>query len=333
MTGQQDRIVVADIGGTNGRFALAVVEGGGEGREVRLEQVETLDNAAYPGLAELVGDYLGRLDGAAPARACLAIAGPSDGRRGVMVNLPWSLDAGELERRFDLADVRLVNDFAAQAAMVHRLPDEDVHCLNPVDGQGNGRGGRGEGPMAVCGPGTGLGVGLSVPAGGGRAVVCTEGGHMRFAATTPLERELQLFLAPDGGYLAAEDAWSGPGIVKVYRFLCERAGEPCRHDSPADISAAALKGDDPRCRETLDCFLAGLGAIAGDVVLAHGATGGLYLAGGILPQVLPLLERSEFLARFYDHGPLEDYLRAVPVYLVTSGTTALRGAAHLYFDG
>ena len=342
MPKQQDRIIVADIGGTNGRFALAEVEGGPEGGgaksgpeggKVHLHQAQTLDNAAYSSLAELLGDYIGRLDGAVPERACLAIAGPSDGRHGTMVNLPWRMDAEELEQRFGLADVRLVNDFAAQAAMVCRLPEDETHCLNPgVDGGEDVAAAVIKGPVAVCGPGTGLGVGLSVPTENGRIVVRTEGGHVRFSASTPLERELRQYLKPDSGYLAAEDAWSGPGIARIYRFFCDRAGEPCRYDSPAAISAAALDGSDTLCREALDCFLGGLGATAGDVVLAHGATGGLYLAGGILPQILPLLEQSDFLARFFDHGPLEDYLRAVPVHLVTSGTTALRGAAHLYFD-
>jgi len=313
------RLVVADIGATNGRFAIAERDATGA---AALFRIAVFENDDFPDFAALIGHYLDNLPDAVPPWACFAVAGPCDGRRGFMVNRDWAVDAGEIESGTALNRVSLVNDFAALAAEVPYLHDGEYRVLH--------EGERAAGPLSVVGPGTGLGVAQLVPGEEEYRVIDTEGGHMAFAPRTPMERELLAFLSPADGHVAVEELLSGRGLENIHRFLSERVPGARASATAAEISAAALGGGDPLCRRVVDAFLAILGGALGDIALVHGATGGVYLGGGIPPRLEPLIGESRLLERFRRKGPLESYLRGIPLRLITADFLALRGAARLF---
>lgn len=319
-------LIVADIGGTNARFALASRHTAGG--EVELTRIRTYFRGPEKNMSSLLQRYLDELEAAAPLIVCLGMAGPNDGRSGYMVNRDWKVDAGQLEKTCALQRVLLVNDFAALAAGVPALSSADTLVLN--------EGRSGDGPMSVIGPGTGLGVGLVVSDGGRHHVISTEGGHASFAPVRTLERELLDYLAPAGDYVSAEAILAGPGLVRIHQFIQHRAGLTAgvteAELTPAAITAAALAGSDAHCVQTVDLFLECLGSVAGDLTLAHGATGGLYLGGGVLPRLAALLPVSGFMSRFLDKGPLREYLAKIPVKLIVAEHVALKGAAMLFWQ-
>lgn len=314
-------LVVADIGGTNGRFALASQDP--SSGELTLAQLRSYQGGNEEGLTRLVQKYLAEID-TPPKAMCLGMAGPNDGRSGFMVNRDWTVNAAELEEHCGLDEIVLVNDFEALSAGVPFLQSDDYLVLN------EGKAGRG--PISVVGPGTGLGVGLVLTGGQHNRVISTEAGHMAFTPERMLERELLHYLSPGGEYVAAETILSGPGLVRIHQFLSHRAGEPEQLLTPARITGAALAASDVRCQDVVALFLDCLGSYAGDTALAHGATGGLYLGGGVLPRLTALLPSSAFMSRFVDKGPLRGYLSEIPVKLITADFVALSGAARLYWQ-
>ena len=164
-------------------------------------------------------------------------------------------------------------------------------------------------------------------------MVATEGGHIGYAPASDEELDLLRHLRRTRAFVEVEAFLSGPGLVRIHDFLCARDGCAATATSPADISAAALAGSDARCVEAARWFLAMLGSVAGDLALVHGATGGIYLGGGVLERLLPLLGASQFRERFVAKGILGDYLREVPVQVIRRENAALHGAAYLYRPG
>jgi glucokinase len=209
-------LLVADIGGTNGRLAVASLHANGEVSSI--EQARSFDNNQFESLPGLVSSYLDELTGTRPESACLAIAGPNDGRRGFMINRSWQIDADKVQDQCGLREVALVNDFAALAAGVPGLPKADLSPLQTGE--------AGMGPCAVIGPGTGFGVAHFVsPADGAPRVTSTEGGHMALAPGNELEIELWNYLQKNVDYYCVEAVLSGGGLVRLHVFICERAGE------------------------------------------------------------------------------------------------------------
>ncbi len=312
-------LLVADIGGTNGRFGLASVDG--DSGQISLSQVRSFRNAEFRGLETLLGVYLSTLEGETPNAACLAVAGPNDGRSGFMVNLDWQIDAGELEKTLPLARIQLVNDFAALAASVPRLGAEELLALHTAE--------AGSGCIAVIGPGTGLGVAALTP-GSNRQVISAEGGHMSWSPTDARERELADYLRPAVEYLCVETVLSGGGLVRMYEFMSQCAQGSSAQLNPADITERALAGSDAGCVNAVQMFLAIVGSVSGDIALVQGATGGVYLGGGILPRLAPLIPGSELVSRFQAKGPLSPYMKDIPLRLITADNPALTGAAALF---
>ncbi len=295
-------LVVADIGGTNARFALATPEGAAFG----LSQISNYHCSSARGLGELLGRYLRELGDARPERACLAIAGPNDGRKGIVTNLGWQVDADVLAREAGLSHVLLANDFAALASAAPALGENETLLLKP---------------------GTGLGVALVVPHGGGFTTVSTEGGHMGFAPVTPAEITLCAHVREQLPHVSIESLLCGAGLTRIHGFVSGIAGLPA-----SEVSARALAGTDAHCVEAVQMFIGILGSVAGDVALVHGATGGVVIGGGIVPRLLPLLAESAFCERFLAKEPMRALLEKMPVRLITAEHVALRGAAALYWQ-
>ena len=313
---QHRALVVADIGGTNARFALATPEGAAFG----LSQISNYHCGSAQGLGELLCRYLRELGDVRPERACLAIAGPNDGRQGFVTNLGWQADAEVLAREAGLAHVLLANDFAALASAAPALDESATRLLKPGTA-------RADGPISVLGPGTGLGVALVVPHGGGYTTVSTEGGHMGFAPVTPAEIALCAHVRGQLPHVSIESLLCGAGLTRIHGFVSGNAGLPA-----PEVSARALAGTDAHCVKAVQMFIGILGSVAGDVALVHGATGGVMIGGGILPRLVPLLSGSSFCERFLAKEPMRALLEKMPVRLITAEHVALHGAAALYWQ-
>jgi len=314
--------LLADIGGTNARFALQAVDAAAD---VRLADVEVLACADYANVDAAIAAYLARAGARGHAvatvlHAAIAIATPVDGDEVGMTNHNWRFSIEALRTACGFDTLLVVNDFAALAmALPHLNEDGRVRI-----GGGEAVPGR---PLGLIGPGTGLGVAGVVPTTndeGGKArwiALPGEGGHASFAPVTREEMRLLERLWERHGHVSAERLLSGAGLEAIHWAL---AGETLA--APA-ITAAALDGSSAACRASVDAFCAILGSVAGNVALTLGATGGMYIGGGIVPRLGPLFLGSAFRARFEDKGRLSPWLARIPTWLVTDPYPALRGVA------
>ncbi len=313
------KILSGDIGGTHSRLAIARAEGG----RVELERVGRYRNAEHPGLEAILAAFLGRDDGC--EACCLAVAGPTDGRRVSFTNLDWTVDAEVLATRLRLPWALLVNDFSAVGWGLDSLTPD---LLAPLQ-EGEADPGS---PRVALGAGTGLGVSLCVRHGEHYRPLVSEGGHIGFAPVSAEQDRLLAFLRARHGRASVERILSGPGLVDLYRFRLAEAGLAdgplLAADHPAEaISRAGLAGADPVATGCLRLFAAIYGQTAGDLALAARATGGVFLAGGIAPKLLPLLRSGLFLEGFRAKGRFTDWMHSVPVHVILDADIGLKGAA------
>lgn len=318
-------LLAGDIGGTKSR--LAIFADGSSPREPLAEGV--LPSARFSGVEPLIREFLAGTD-LMPERACLAVAGPVIAGRAALPNLPWIADAGLLREAFGFWEVTLLNDLAATARAVPLLKRAELCPLAAGEPAATGT-------IALIAPGTGLGEAFLTWDGGRYREHPSEGGHADFAPGTPLEAELLAELGAAGDHVSYEAVCSGPGLGRLYRFLRRQGagGEPpglaARLAEAADpapvIVAAALAGESPLCVSTVRLFAAILGAEAGNLALKTLAAGGVYLGGGIVPRIIPVLEEGGFLAAFRRKGRMADLLSRMPVYAIVEPRAALIGAA------
>jgi glucokinase len=254
-------------------------------------------------------------------RACFGVAGPEAENQVRMTNLPWCVDGELIARRFRIARVRVVNDFAAAATGVELLQPADLVSLQSGEPAPDA-------PRLVIGAGSGLGVAYLVRTAGRYRAIPGEGGHVGFAPSTPDQMELWRVLHSRLGRVAAEDLVSGPGLVRIFEFLSGREGAAAVPPGGArSITEGALGRGDPLCLRALDLFVSCFGAVAGDHALAVMARGGVYVTGGIAPKILPRLASGGFCAAFNAKGGQADAARKMPILVVTNERLGLLGAA------
>jgi glucokinase len=317
-TGRLD--LIADIGGTNARFALTDPEAA----EPSILSPMALRNAEFASLQHAAEFYLASVD-AAPRRAAIAVASPVDSDEIRLTNRAWSFSRSELQQTLGLDELRIINDFGAVArAMPSLRADERVTLY-----AGNA---NRPGPITVIGPGTGFGVAILVgdDATGWR-VVDTEGGHVSFAPLGDEEHIVERWLTTRFGRASTERVLSGAGLSHIDAALRgadsgPRDGRPIDLREPADIVAAALDGHDLAARRALARFCSVLGSVAGDAALIHGARA-LMIAGGIVPRFIPFLRASAFRERFLAKGRFAPYLESVAIHVVTHPHPGLLGTA------
>ncbi len=318
-------ILIADIGGTNARFALADPQA-----ELPLldESVCEFAVADFPSLADAARHYLEQA-GAQAHRGVFAVAGRVDGDEARITNHPWVISRSRTRDMLGFDDVHLLNDFAAQAMAISLYRHEDVVQI----------GGAGWTPAppreprtyAVLGPGTGLGVGGLVVRDGRCYPLETEGGHVSFPPGTPEEIRILEILSAQFGRVSNERLICGPGLVNIHRALCEIAGVDPGLLEPKDITARAAQGDALGMR-AVDVFCAVFGAIAGDLVLTLGAWDGVFLTGGVVPKMLDSLRHSGFRQRFEYKGRFSPNMAKVPSLAVMNPRAGLLGAAAYAVD-
>ena len=311
--------LIADIGGTNARFALI------EGDDTRDERV--LACAAWPDLFSAVEHYLDSVGAIAgqrrPLEAAFAIAGPITGDIVRMTNHVWQFSAAHTRQRLGLRRLIILNDFTALAMAVRHLPQDELKAV------GGGRPAPGL-PIAVVGPGTGLGVSGLIPAGAHWIPLQGEGGHVTLSVMNEREMAVLRQLHQRFSHVSAERVLSGPGLVNLYDALCAVEGVVPEVLGPPDITRRAKEASCRICLEAVNMFCALLGTMAGNLVLTLGALGGVYIGGGIAPSLGPLFTNSPFRDRFEDKGRYADYLAAVPSYLIHSALPAFTGLAHAF---
>jgi len=313
-------LLVGDVGGTNARFALAHLV---EGRPV-LEHHDSFPAATWPTFLEGVRAFI---DGCAikPTGGVLAVAGPVTDGEIDLTNSPWRVSEAELQT-LGLSPVRLINDFEALARGAPVVPDEMLASLGgPAEGDPKSA-------IAVLGPGTGFGVSALVRDIHGHEIAMpSEGGHACFAPGDAVEDEILRILRRRYDQVSIERLICGPGLLNMHRALAEIDGRESHIDDPARITAEALADYNSPCGATLARFCAILGAVAGDIALTTGARGGVYIAGGIAPRILPFLKASPFRERFERKGRYQDYMAAIPTKVILHKHAALLGAARVAF--
>lgn len=310
-----DPVLVADIGGTNARFALATIGAAdialSDWQTFRAEDFETIRDAAAAYLESVAPK---------PKRACFAAAGPIIDNEVDFTNSHWILRGGEIAAALAFDDFLIVNDFYALAAGIAHLPASALIEVKPGDPIVDA-------PRLVIGPGTGLGQALIVPTMTGDRIIATEGGHVSYAPRTELETEIKRFIAREHPRVSVERLLSGRGLVNIHRALCAIEGAQRISLQANEITAAAVSGAYPIAVKAVDMFCGILGRVAGDAVLSTGARGGVILGGGILPKIRDIFLKSEFVVRFSEKGRMSDYVAAVPVRLIVEDGAALYGAA------
>lgn len=312
------KILAGDIGGTHTRLALARRDGG----EVEIEKAERVLNAGRDGVGGVLADFLaqcGRIDA-----ACLAVAGPTDGLSAQFTNLSWHIDSASLTRRFGLP-FRLVNDFAAVGWGLNALRTADVVLLQTGSEQQAA-------PRVAIGAGTGLGVSICVAQAGLHQPLDSEGGHIGFAPTDAEQDRLLVWLRGEHGRVSVERLLSGPGLIGLYRFCLSEAGRSATIDLEAPaaaraISEAGLAASDAEAARALRLFARIYAQVAGDLALLARAQGGVFLAGGIAPQLLDLLQAGDFIAGFRAKGRFSEWMESVPVKVILDPDVGLKGAA------
>lgn len=306
--------LAADIGGTYTRLLLA--EPNATGWRVVREQ--RFVGADYPGLEAIVQLFLGT---ERPSVACIAVAGPVSEQRVCMTNLPWRLDARELAAHFGIAQVHLLNDFAAQAYGLDSLPASDLCTLQAGQPQASG-------VRALLGAGTGLGMALLVRCGEHWQVLPSQGGLADFAPVDEQQLALCAALQQTYGRASQELLLSGHGLERLYGFLAGRGVLLGSGPDAREISQAAEQGEPLACA-SLALFARIFAACAGNLALLGLAQGGVYLSGGIAPKMLAFLQQPEVLQAFSDKPPMRELLQRMPLHVVLNEQLGLHGAATL----
>lgn len=306
--------LIADIGGTNARFALCSAKG-------EFVFPLTLECKKYPSLESAAEAYLkqtgyqGKIKNAAFAIAC-----PVLDDRVSMTNSDWCFSISEVKNALRLEHLTVVNDFVAQALAVPYLKNDQKVKI----GQGEAAKGF---PIVVVGPGTGLGVSILVPqADGGWTALASEGGHATMPAPYPEEERIIAALRQEYGHVSAERVVSGMGLTNLYKTLLTLHGMETQTLEPAEITKKALDGD-ALCREAVQMMFGLLGTLAGNLALTAGALGGVYIAGGIVPRdgLLDMFKESAFRVRFEAKGRFTSYLSRIPTYVMKAEYPAFLG--------
>jgi len=284
--------LVGDVGGTHARFAIAETHG----RRTRIRHAAVLNAADYPTGEAALEAYLKRLKGKRPHLAVIAAAGPvHKGKVSFTNNEGWGFSERRMAKKCGFAEVRLINDFTAQALAIDRLGPGDTRRIGP-DVRGR-----------------------------------AEGGHSAFAPEDEVEIEILRRLTARFGEVSIERVVSGPGLFNLYQALADMAGKPASLTAPDQVTHAGLAGPG-LARDALGRFCAILGSVAGNLALAMGAQGGVYISGGIAPDIFDFLAASDFRRRFETKDRMGDYLRAIPTRVVVQPHAALIGAAALLGD-
>jgi glucokinase len=305
--------LLADVGGTNARFALERAPG-------QIDTIIVLRCADYEEFADACEAYLAQAGNPPVRHAAIDIANPVDGDEVKMTNHKWQFSIEATRRRLNFDTLLVVNDFTALAMALPHLEQSHVQQI----GGGKARPG---GVIGLVGAGTGLGVGGLIPTEGRWIALGSEGGHVAFSPMDEREIAIVEYCWKTWPHVSAERLVSGPGIEMIYKALAAyRKQNPVAIGTP-DIVQRALSGADPLCMETVECFCGMLGTVAANVAVTLGTLGGIYIGGGVVPRLGEYFERSPFRVRFENKGRFTGYMGQIPTYVITAPYPAFVGVA------
>lgn len=316
-------ILSGDIGGTKTLLQISAADKA----RAPIQKKSYVSNQ-YPGLAEILSDFLNEAGLSNISSACFALAGPVLGRQVKLTNLPWSVDADEITARFKVPRVSLINDFEAVGLGITDLQPSDLLTLQPGKEQLHG-------VRLVVGAGTGLGMAWMTWQDEHYSVHPSEAGHIDFAPSDAIEYELLCYLQKLHGHVSYERIVSGPGLVAIFEFLRDsgRYAVPDRlqacfrnEDIAAVISQFAQQDNEPVALKSLELFLSAYGAFVGNMALATLPRGGIYVAGGIAAKNLSQMQQGGFLHAFRSKGRYTALLESLPLHIVTNPQVGLLGA-------
>jgi glucokinase len=311
-------IVAVDVGGTHARFAIARVAAG---RVVSLGGECTLETAEHAGLQAAWEEYRKRLGRPLPSAAGIAVAGPVRGETLELTNHPWLIRPARIPEELGALRYVLINDFGAVAHAVAQLGEDHFQSLCGPEAPLPE-----EGVISIVGPGTGLGVAQLLRRGGSYHVIETEGGHVDFAPIDDLDDRILAHLRKRYRRVSVERVASGPGLGNLCEALAAIEGQSLLPRDEKALWQAALAGEDSLAVAALDRFCLALGAVAGDLALAHGADA-VVIAGGLGRRLAGHLPRSGFRDRFIAKGRFGRRMDEMPVKLVSHPEPGLFGAA------
>ena len=324
-------LLVADIGGTYARFAIARSSepdrpgiGHPAGGPMTIGPIWSTEVRSRNSAVEAIRDFLAvdslgaRIDG-----ALLAVAGPVEGGRCRLTNAAWTIDEEEIAHAFSIPWVRIVNDLEAAAAGLPELAASQTRLIGPDSALVGA-------PMAILAPGTGLGMACLIDGPSGRRAITSEGGHATLASIGPqYDRLIDFLRGKYDQHVSIERVLSGAGLSNLHLALASCEGGSAIHRTPVEVTTSAFDGSSPLCRAAIDAFCAFLGAVAGDLALTFGARGGVFIGGGIVPRFVDHLARSAFRAQFEAKGRMHGYVARIPTRVIIHPNPALIGLVAL----
>lgn len=312
------RILIADIGGTNARFAFAT-----EGPHF-FTHAQTFEAGDFAHVSDAVDVYLHSHDVDSLDAICLAVAGPIRNEKVSFTNSNWSIDCADLRQHYGTEQTQLLNDWEAIAYSLSCLPHSD---LIDIGGSWN-KLGEGDFSVGALGPGSGLGVAGLLRRNEHLTPIVTEAGHVGFSPENQLQDQILYYLRQKfDDRVSRERLLSGPGLINIHEALCHINNQENPGLIAADIAVGAFINHDPLCMQAFDLFFEILGQVAGDLALALGAQDGVYLGGGISQRYPTQLAQSRFRQGFENKGRYRSLMEDIPTWLITHQNPGLLGAS------
>jgi len=324
------RVLAGDVGGTKTLLQITEIEHGAQ----RVCYEQAFKSGDYVRFRDLLNDFFKRVavqQWLPLQAACFGVAGPVEGREAKITNLPWRIDADQLQQQFSIPSVELINDFEAVGYGIESLGPDELVALQPGEP-------REHGVRALIGAGTGLGMAMMVWSGDHYQVLPTEGGHVDFAPADSLQLELLGELRTQSPRVTYENILSGSGLVRIYEFLCGRSPEQANRDlqnrmfsedAAAAIAQFALEKRDPLAEQAVEMFVSIYGAQAGNQALNCLPRGGVYVAGGIAPKLIEVITAGGFIQAFNNKSPMGALMPKFPIKVVMEPRVGLLGAANV----
>ena len=309
------KTLVADIGGTNSRLAIAITSK--KDKEIILKNVNKFKNSDFENFDEIIKRYLMTLDESSINRICIAAAGIISGTTVEMSNLNWKITVPSLQKTTKIAQVFIINDLQAQGYALDFIEPTDLekliegnYCPEPHD------------TKLVCGMGTGFNVAIAYQTTFGTFVPASEYGHARTTTATEKQKQVVKQLEESSSFISYENILAGSGLNHLDQILNQRQDR-----TPSEILAAAQKGD-LKAREVGSELAGFAGQAFGDFALMNMALGGVYLIGGVARALMPYLKENNFKQNFYDRGNFSEIMEKISVQLILDDYAALKGCAN-----
>ncbi|NND82320.1 MAG: glucokinase [Gammaproteobacteria bacterium] len=313
----ENPVLIADIGGTNARFAIA------DSEQPYFHLAQTFQCADFDAIESAIDAYLLAHAIEHIAGLCFAVAGPIIDGSVRFTNNHWQISSAELQQRYGVSQVKLLNDFAAIAYSLPKLRSTDLYNIGgdwpTVAGENY--------TIAVVGPGSGLGIAGLCSRDGHTYPIITEGGHAGFAPENELQAQVAIYLQTKFGRVSRERLLSGPGLMNIHEALCEIHDRENPVLSASDIANAGTAGTYEICTLTMDLYFEVLGQAAGDIALTLGANDGIFIGGGITQRYPDHLQASKFRHGFENKGRHSDLMRRIPTWLIKRKNPGLVGAS------